>query len=246
MVSKKSPFDGGTAQLQKELQGYVGFIAYQDINSLGDSMTKDQQRDKIGDDFFGDPTKADKFGLAEQLVQGRGIFSGLYMAVDCSTEICCTGGGDDHADDDGSLSSLGGTSTSTGSTGTPGTIYVLKPYLHCLGINTRIVRGSSTGINVKLLHRKGLNDFTPKSREPMNYRTLFSRVEEILRNCKKALSIVMAPNSPYKDYIGTGYLPSGMGFEDYLFFVRKRYGQDASSGCRGGARQRCSVPHASK
>jgi hypothetical protein len=44
---------------------------------------------------------------------------------------------------------------------------------------------------------------------------------EILKNCKKALSVVMAPGSPYKDYIGTGNLPSGMAFEDYLMIVRK-------------------------
>jgi hypothetical protein len=44
---------------------------------------------------------------------------------------------------------------------------------------------------------------------------------DMLKNCKKALSVVAAPHSPYKDYIGTGNLPSGMAFEDYLMFVRR-------------------------
>jgi hypothetical protein len=43
---------------------------------------------------------------------------------------------------------------------------------------------------------------------------------EMLKNCKKALSVVMETDSPYKDYIGTGNFPSGMAFEDYRMFVR--------------------------
>lgn len=214
MVGKKNTFTCGTAQLQKELQGFAAFVAYQDVVNRGDSITKESQQDWMGDAYFGDPTDSDSIGFAEQVVKGIGIFGGLYTAVDCSVEVC----GD--ADDDGSISSIGGGSTSTGSTGTS-TVYTLKPYLHCLGAHTRIVRGSPFGINKELMHRKGLNGDTIKSREPVAYRTLYKRAMEMLKNCKKALSVVMAPNSPYKNYIGTGNLPSGMAFEDYLMFVRK-------------------------
>ena len=39
------------------------------------------------------------------------------------------------------------------------------------------------------------------------------------KNGKKALSCVMAQDSPYKDYVKTGNLPSGMNHDDYLQFV---------------------------
>jgi hypothetical protein len=41
-----------------------------------------------------------------------------------------------------------------------------------------------------------------------------------MKNCKKALSIAMLPESPYKDYTKSGNLPSGMVHDDYLKFVR--------------------------
>ncbi len=42
----------------------------------------------------------------------------------------------------------------------------------------------------------------------------------MLKNYKNAL-LVVVPNSLFKDYNGTGNLPSGMAFDDYLMFVRK-------------------------
>ena len=48
------------------------------------------------------------------------------------------------------------------------------------------------------------------------------RTKEALKNCKKALAIVLRHDSPYKSCAMTGILPSGMSFEDYWLFVRKQ------------------------
>jgi hypothetical protein len=140
-----------------------------------------------GDTFFNDPTDSDSIGLAEQVVKGIGVFCGHYSAIDSSANMCCIGGDDE----DESVSSLSTTSTST--------VNVLKPYLHCLGTQKRIVSGPPYGIHVKLMHRKGLKDDTIESQEPVTYRSFFLQAMEMLKNCKKALSVVMAPDSLYKD-----------------------------------------------
>ena len=111
----------------------------------------------MGDSYFGDPTDSDSIGFAGHVVKGIGIYGGLlYTAVDCSVEVC----GD--ADDDGSISSIGGGSTSTGSTGIS-TVYTLNPYLHCLSAHYMTVWCSPFGIIKELMHRKGLNANTIKS-----------------------------------------------------------------------------------
>ncbi len=53
-------------------------------------------------------------------------------------------------------------------------------------------------------------------------RTLFTRAQEVAKNGKKALACVMAQDSPYKEYVRTGNLPSGMNHGDYLQFVREK------------------------
>ncbi|KAI2504026.1 hypothetical protein MHU86_10388 [Fragilaria crotonensis] len=47
-------------------------------------------------------------------------------------------------------------------------------------------------------------------------RTLLIRSKDILKNCKKALAVVLRHDSPYKSYASTGLLPSGMCIEDYF------------------------------
>jgi hypothetical protein len=42
-----------------------------------------------------------------------------------------------------------------------------------------------------------------------------------VKNGKKALSIVMHAESPYRDHVSTGNLPSGMTLDDYYLFVRQ-------------------------
>ncbi len=39
------------------------------------------------------------------------------------------------------------------------------------------------------------------------------------RSRRKALACIMAADSPYKDYVKTGNLPSGMNHDDYLQFA---------------------------
>ncbi|KAI2505332.1 hypothetical protein MHU86_9132 [Fragilaria crotonensis] len=46
--------------------------------------------------------------------------------------------------------------------------------------------------------------------------------QEHIKNCKKALSVVTHARSPYKPYVRTGNLPSGMTLNDYYMFVRKK------------------------
>ena len=46
--------------------------------------------------------------------------------------------------------------------------------------------------------------------------------KQALRNCKKALAVVLRHDSPYKACGITGMLPSGMSFEDYLVYIRRQ------------------------
>jgi hypothetical protein len=71
-TSNKNKFVSGAA-VQKELQGFAAFVAYQDIVNRGDSMTKGAQEQLLGEVFFGDPTNSDSIGLAEQVVKGIGV-----------------------------------------------------------------------------------------------------------------------------------------------------------------------------
>jgi len=75
--SSNNKFIGG-ATLQKELQGFAGFIAYQECFRKGTSTTKALLEKSIGDQYFGNPKNPDSIGLAEQLVLGTGVFAGLY------------------------------------------------------------------------------------------------------------------------------------------------------------------------
>ena len=77
-------------------------------------------------------------------------------------------------------------------------------------------------ISVLLLLQSKLNTVASNPDDNIKPRTLFTRAQEVVKNGKKALSCVMAPDSPYKDYIRTGNLPSGMNHDDYLQFVREK------------------------
>ncbi len=51
---------------------------------------------------------------------------------------------------------------------------------------------------------------------------LVTRAQEHIKNCKKALSVVTHARSPYKPYVTTGNLSSGMTLSDYYMFVWKK------------------------
>ena len=98
-----------------------------------------------------------------------------------------------------------------------GTILVLKPELHCLGIDKKIVVGGPNGLKLSIMLASGLSDQS----EYIRGRTLHLRTKEALKNCKKALAVVLRHKSPYKGCATTGVLPSGMNIEDYYLYVRQ-------------------------
>ena len=96
---------------------------------------------------------------------------------------------------------------------------VMKPALHCLGEDKRIVVGGATGIRLSMMLAAGL---TEKEAKNVRGRSLHAQTKEGLMNCKKALAIILCHDSPYKSCALTGILPSGMCFEDYLLFLRQK------------------------
>ena len=133
----------------------------------------------------------DDVSLSVQALQGHGLFEGLYEA---------------------SVPIVTGALSATQS----GEVRVLKPELHCLP-DKHIVAGrkDGTGITLQFLTSKALTN-----RADLNGRQMLANARHVLRNCKKALSIVFRHDSPYKACTN-GILPSGTSFEDYLVYVRK-------------------------
>lgn len=193
----------GTGFLQKELQGVAGFVAFQECHRRGESTTKTGLEAKIGSLYFKNDNDEDSIGLAEQLILGTGVFSGLFNKepVPSSTNGTTTSATPEGASVNSSSAEL----------------LVLKPELHCLGTEKRIIVGGASGITLPLLMAASLK----LNSANLQNRTLLCRAQEHLRNCKKALSLVNRYDSPYKSYSSTGNFPSGMVMEDYYMFVRR-------------------------
>ena len=94
---------------------------------------------------------------------------------------------------------------------------MIKPELHCLGHHVKIGVGISNGITLPLILQRGLN-----TKEHVATRTLLFRAQDYMKNCKKALSIALSTENPYKDYTKSGNLPSRMVHDDYLKYIRLR------------------------
>lgn len=206
-------FIGGAA-LQKELQGYAGFVAYQESFRKGTSSTKATMEKSLRDQYFGISSKDDDFiGLAEQLVQGVGVFAGLYKKRE------------EHPECDSFMPMVTDVHTSRASQPK----LILKPELHCFGEDKRIVVGATNGIHIALLYSRILNirhstsvgAFVVNATSRLANRTIHNCAQEFLKN-RKALSIVLAAGSPYKAYAHNGTLPSGMALEDYYVYIRKK------------------------
>ncbi len=195
--------------MHKELQGFAAFVAYQGCHHSGGSATKTILEASIAEQYFGNSSDSDSIGLAEQLVGGMGIFSGLYHqsgSFEYSTPVR-----HDHHTTHPLLSPTAARSS-----------LVMKPTLHCLGGHITIPVGGINGISLPLLLQSKLNTSALNPDDYIMPRTLFSRAQEVVKNGKKALACVMAPDSPYKDYIKMGNLPSGMNHDDNLQFVREK------------------------
>ncbi|KAI2506296.1 hypothetical protein MHU86_8126 [Fragilaria crotonensis] len=212
MTSKQQAFVGG-AFVHKELQGFAAFVAYQQCHHSGGSVTKSMLEASIAEQYFGNTSNSDSIGLAEQLVGGIGIFGGLYHQSGTSFEYL-TPLRHDHRTTNPPPLLLNTTSARS--------TLVMKPSLHCLGGHITIPVGGTNGISLPLLLQSKLHTTASNPDDHIKPRTLFTRAQEVVKNGKKALACVMAPDSPYKDYIKTGNLPSGMTHDDYLQFVRER------------------------
>jgi hypothetical protein len=106
-------------------------------NAIGESTTKTGLEARIGSLFFKDCNDEDSIGLAEQLVLGTGVFTGLYNKEPVPS------------------STNNGTITTTtpegASVNSSSVLLVIKPELHCLGTDKRIIVGGASGITVPLL-----------------------------------------------------------------------------------------------
>ena len=195
----------GSSRLHKELQCLAAFAAYEATNKrkIMSSTAIDKSVELL---YVGNPAKDESMGhLTEQLVCGIGQCAGLYNAEDMATVTASAGaGGIDNFRRSG------------------GTALVIKPELHCLGNGKRVVVGGiSGGLTLSMMLAVSLAEKEDANR--IRGRSLHARTKDhVLRNCKKALVVVLRHDSPYKACVITGMLPSGMSFGGYLLFVRKQ------------------------
>jgi hypothetical protein len=119
----------GGASLQKELQGFAGFIAYQECFRKGNSSTKGTIEKSMGEQFFGNPEDHDSIGLGEQLIYGNGIFSGLYTQENIRN---VTANRDNAASQQSSMNQC-----------RDPVVLVLKPSLHCFSHDKRVIVGGA-------------------------------------------------------------------------------------------------------
>jgi hypothetical protein len=190
----------GGATLHKELQGFVSFIAYQKTCLRnGTAMSQLMQQEALGNEYFGNPDDDDSVGLCEQLLQGVGLFAHLFER-------------EDKIQTDAHGMNITSRNPNQAST------LVLKTHLHLMS-NTKVVVGDSPrDINRTLLYSSTLSAFS----NTIKAKALILRAQEHIKNCKKALSVIANPRSPYSPYIKTGNLPSGMTLSDYYMYVRKK------------------------
>ena len=64
-------------------------------------------------------------------------------------------------------------------------------------------------INLSFLTQKNKSNV-----QDISVKTLWNHAKDVETNCKKALALCLASNSPYKNFDGT--FPSGTNWEDYL------------------------------
>ena len=196
----------GSAKVLKDLQGFAGFVAYE-VCFQDDSMTESTMENIMEAQYFGDTADHDSIGLADQLVKGLGVFAGLFneellenslTAVDSSSSRGYDGGG---APGGGYQEPL---RSPTPTLSTSGLVLVMKPELHCLGEDKKIVVGGTYGLKLTTMLAAGL---TEKASDAggIKGRTLLKRSKEIIRNRRKALAIVYRHDSPYRNVASTGW-----------------------------------------
>ena len=190
---------GGRA-LQSELQATIAFRAYdsEQVYEGGESMKKKDIANIIAKKYFGQQDNPDHLSLVDKFLGGMQEFASLFDQEELpskTTQTATVPLDGDH----------------------PPCCLVLKPTLHCLPNGKKIsitLQPGMGGIDRSLLTRKNL-----KNCEDISAPVLLSKCEDVMKNCKKALSIVLSKDSPFKE----GQLPpSGMNYFDYLQYVREK------------------------
>ena len=212
----------GSAKVLKEFQGLAGFVSYEACFCQGSSMTTASMENMMEAQYFGDPADDDSIGLADQLVKGLGMFAGICNEELLQTSVTgtsgdpargyCGGGGGDV--------SIRSPTPTLMSHSSSGLVLVMKPELHCLGEDKKIVVAGTNGLKLSTMLASGLTE--KAFQVNIKGRTLLTRSREILKNCKKALALILRHDSPYKAFASTGLLPSGLCHDDYLLYVRQK------------------------
>jgi len=190
----------GGATLHKELQGFVSFVAYQKTCLRnGTAMSQLAQQEALANEYFGNPDDDDSVGLCEQLIEGVGLFAHLFDR-------------EERIQTDAQGKNANSRNPNQAST------LVLKAHLHSMSNTKVVVSDSPRDINWTLLHSSTLS----AGSNVIKAKALILRAQEHIKHCKKALSVIANPRSPYSPYIKTGNLPSGMTMSDYYMYVRKK------------------------
>ena len=180
-----------TKKLQTELQSLIAYGCYDSDSVLksGTSSKKSDLSKKIGQLYRPSSVPNDDFvSYVELFMQGQGKFKYLFDR--------------DYP--------VGDISTENSGCNNDPQMLTIPAVLH--GLKSRIYVGNDC-ISMSLLSRKNLKNLCDVSEH-----TLIRHVKEVEANCKKALALCTADDSPYKNF--DGKFPSGTDYNDYLNWIR--------------------------
>ena len=193
-------------RLQTELQSLIAFGCY-DSNSVlkcGKSAKKNTLVTKVHQLYIpSNNSDSDHVSQIELFLEGRGKYKHLF-------ERKCIDPGPSTKNTSNSNCS---SSESNEVSGEKPSLLMIPEMLHCLPDTEISVKNDC--IDKTLLTRRNLTNFVD-----IQPSTLFRHAKEVEANCKKALAICLAEDSPYRSY--DGIFPSGTNREDYLFWLRKK------------------------
>ena len=183
-----------TKRLQTELQSLIAYACYDSKEVLqgGESGTKTMIINRLYEAYMpSNLANDDRISFVEMFLEGSNKFKYLFESFeDSDSEI----GRDPHTD-------------------RPSSQLVLPESLHCIN-GAEIVVGRGC-ITKSLITRKNLSNMVDIKAD-----TLFRSAKVVEANCKKALAICVAKDSPYRDF--DGIWPSGTNWDDYLLWIREK------------------------
>ena len=140
----------GGAGIQKELQGFAAFVAYQECHYRGYSASIATALEKsIGRQYFGVTGNDDFISLSEQLVKGIRVSGGLYNLEDATTGLF----------EPSDLAATQSVASAFHEQNQHDSVLLHKPELHCLGRHMQIAVGlSNNQITLPLCLQCGLSN----------------------------------------------------------------------------------------